>query len=873
MQRIPFTIILLAVLLPALHVCGQDSNVKPLLDRARYNINKGSADSALILADEILKLARQNHDTASLIRALSIKGKAVFKHGKNKEAVENYFEALRLCKSPADDKQIAYLYSDIGYTYFSQELFAEAISYYEKELPIRKALGQKKETCDALINIAGMTRHQKNYAKALAALEEVRTILQVSYDTATEGYYYINKGVILEVMGQQDSAAYCYHKAYDIWKLLNREDEIFKVTYNIGYLAQEKKNYREALGYYDIAIGSAKKFGLVREIAHVYGTMAEAYAGLHEYEKAYDCLYKYANLSDSISKSDFNNYVVKLDKQFQTEKNKETIQDQQLRLNTANLEVQQQRSKVLLAVLILVAVVLIAVVIFGYLSFKNRVQKKVDEAKNRFFANVAHEIRTPLSMIQGPVKVLQEKISDPALLHQLDIAERNTTRLNDLITQMLDLSKIDAAAYRLNERVGKLDDFIKELADQYKAQAAAKNINFAWTGDLYTGNLIFDQDALDKIIGNLLSNAIKYTPAGGNAGMDVTTRQQPGGTLMLQVAVWDTGTGISKDDQAKIFDRFYRAEAHNQIGIKGIGIGLSLVKDLVVLMGGSIAVDSEAGRGAVFTVDLPLRAAITTAAAVAADAVNYTVLLVEDDKDILDFNKTLLTGKGYTVLTGSNGEEAMTVLKDALPDIVVTDLMMPEKDGITLLKEMRANTATDHIPVIILSAKSAAPVRMEGVNEGAQAYLAKPFLPAELAGLIHNQLQLLQKQKERYQHQATQKDQNLEERFAGSDPFTRKCFATIQEHLDDATLSVEMLADLMNINRSHFQRKIKTLTGYSPSELIRTIRLEKALELLLKREGNITEIAYATGFTAQSYFTKCFSEHFGYPPSQALHQQ
>ncbi len=245
------------------------------------------------------------------------------------------------------------------------------------------------------------------------------------------------------------------------------------------------------------------------------------------------------------------------------------------------------------------------------------------------------------------------------------------------------------------------------------------------------------------------------------------------------------------------------------------------------------------------------------------------ILIVEDDKDILQFNRSLMEEEGYSVVTAQNGNEAIVALSNALPDLVVTDLMMPGKDGLELLKEIRANVLTAHIPVIILSAKASVQARTEGLAEGAQAYLPKPFSPAELKGLVRNQLQLLHSQKERYKADTTSDNKNVEERFSGTDPFTQKCYATIQEHLDDPQLSVEKLAELMTINRSHFQRKIKTLTGYSPSELIKTIRLEKALEILLKKEANITETAYATGFTSQSYFTKCFSEHFGYPPSQA----
>jgi two-component system sensor histidine kinase ChiS len=598
------------------------------------------------------------------------------------------------------------------------------------------------------------------------------------------------------------------------------------------------------------------------DIAHVYGTMAEAYAALNDYHNAYDHLYRYAEISDSVSKADFNNYIAKLDKQYQSEKKQETIQRQEL-------ELQKQKSSKLMLVLIFTVVLFVGVALFVYLTFKRSVQKRVEEAKGKFFANVAHEIRTPLSMIQAPVKALQGKVTDPDLRYHLDMAERNTVRLNELINQMLDLSKMEAAQYTLSESVGNIGEFVEQVAGRYEAAAKEKHIRFTSEVGRYAVPVLFDKDAVEKIVGNLLSNAIKYTPDGGAAGVDVGMIRK-GSSMALQVCVWDTGCGIARENQQKIFDRFYR-EKHGG-DTQGVGIGLSLVKDLVMLMNGSIDVESEPGKGAVFTVLLPVKDQRTSAEVHESEEGN-TILLVEDDSDILDFNRRMLSENGYRVVTARDGMEAGSMLNDLLPDLVVTDVMMPRKDGLALLNEIKANPLTEHIPVVILSAKASIDAKIQGVREGAQAYLPKPFHPDELMGVVRNQLLILEKQRDTFRQQAADATQQPEVRFAGTDPFTQKCYSLIAEHMDDAQLSVEKLAELMSTSRSHFQRKLKTLTGYSPSELIRIVRLEKAMELLQKREGNITEVAYLAGFTSQSYFTKCFSEHFGYPPSQVNRPQ
>jgi len=843
--------------------------IKQLLDRSRQlNTNK-NFDSAIIYADSALKLNSGPKDRQTTIKAMRLKGKAMFGLKKEKEAIDLYFAALRLCKMPEDKKESAWIYGEIGYVHFAQGHHQESKNYYRKEIAILKELLGRDSVAEQLINMSVMQQQLGEFDSALLSLNEVRDIIFRTNDRRLSGYYYLNMGAFYTARNLPDSARVYYLKAYDVWKALDNQSQLFKVTFNLGYYYYQKKDYKEAIRYYLLSEASANKFGMKRDIAHLYGTMAESYAAYGDHKNAYKYLYLYATLNDSFHNEDINNYVLKLDKQYQAEKSKQTIQEQELQIKTANLAVQKQKNTLLLIIIVFVLVVSGGAAAFGYSTFRNRVRKEVDEAKGRFFANIAHEIRTPLSMIQGPVEVLQSKVTDPALLQQLDTAARNTTRLNDLINQMLDISKIDAARYTLHESVGNIQYTAEQLFVQYRQQAAQKNIALSCQCDADTGNVLFDKDALEKIINNLAGNAIKYTPTGGATGIEIIARPQ-GQTVQLQINVWDSGPGIPEEEQDKIFDRFYRSAAQQKAGIKGVGIGLALVKELVGLMNGTIQVTSEPGKGSVFTVNCTLQKAAPTLQAIpATTGETKTVLLVEDDTDILQFNKGLMEEEGYTVITAVNGAEAVTTINTSLPDLVVTDLMMPQKDGLELLKEIRANALTAHIPVIILSAKASVQARMEGMTEGAQAYLPKPFSPAELKGLVKNQLQLLRNHKAHYMAQAADGQKNIEERFSGTDPFTQKCYAIIHEHLDDPQLSVEKLAELMTINRSHFQRKIKTLTGYSPSELIKTIRLEKAKEMLLKKEGNITETAYATGFTSQSYFTKCFSEHFGYPPSQA----
>jgi CheY-like chemotaxis protein/anti-sigma regulatory factor (Ser/Thr protein kinase) len=466
-------------------------------------------------------------------------------------------------------------------------------------------------------------------------------------------------------------------------------------------------------------------------------------------------------------------------------------------------------------------------------------------------------------MIQAPIKLLQSKVDDPEITKQLDYAERNLNRLNELINQMLLISKIDVSKYVINERFGNFKEFIDEIIETYQAESKLKQQLFSFDYHLLTNYFKFDADAIQKIISNLLSNAIKYTPEQGQIGLEITSTEK-----QLTILVWDNGIGIERHDVEKVFTRFYRSKESEKSKQKGAGIGLSLVKGLVDALHGSIDLQSAKGQGCVFTIQLPLQAQIKEQAIKTQE--QSMVLLVEDDKEIAEFNKQFLENNNYSVISAFNGIEAKELLLQLIPDIIITDLMMPDMDGVSLVKEIRANTNTEHIPIIVLSAKTSANSRLEMLSMGVQGYIAKPFLPDELLHLIASQLFMLKEKVVNFKQNVENKIENVEQKFKGIDPYTEKFFKIIFEQIDNSEFSVELFADMMATNRSHFQRKIKSLTGYSPSELIKLVRLEKSKELLQEKKGNITEVAYMCGFSSQSYFTKSFTQQFGQSPSQFL---
>jgi DNA-binding response OmpR family regulator/anti-sigma regulatory factor (Ser/Thr protein kinase) len=388
---------------------------------------------------------------------------------------------------------------------------------------------------------------------------------------------------------------------------------------------------------------------------------------------------------------------------------------------------------------------------------------------------------------------------------------------------------------------------------------------------LYSGQCYFDKDALEKILFNLLSNAIKFTAQQGK--VEVTIQQSKNN--ILQIIVADTGIGIAAKDLKHVFKRFYKSEENNK---QGTGIGLSLVKDLIALHGGSIQVKSEKNKGTVFTIEIPFETNPYIIEHIEiSDEINSentpTILIVEDNAEMIEYISSILKNENYNITKANNGVEAFKKAQEYIPDVVVTDVMMPDMDGNELTAKLKSTLATNHIPVIMLTAKSSLNSKFEGLEKGADIFLTKPFAAKELLLQIKNLLATQERLHEAYQRTAVVEPS--EEAIASrssvldtNDKFVQQVIEQVLLRLNDENFSIEELAEKIFLSRTQLHRKLKAITGLSASQLMRTVRLEKAMELLQANAANVTEAAYQTGFSSQSYFTKCFSEHFGFAPSE-----
>lgn len=529
--------------------------------------------------------------------------------------------------------------------------------------------------------------------------------------------------------------------------------------------------------------------------------------------------------------------------------------------------------------------------------------RELDVLKSQLFANVSHELRTPLTLILGPLGDALEGRFGPLneeLGRQLATAGRNAQRLLGLVDQLLDVARLDAGRLRLRVRRGDLAAFVRERAESFLPLAERRQINLALEVPPEIVEAWFDEEQLGKALDNLLSNALKFTPRQGRVHMALTA---PPGADRVEISVRDNGPGIPAGQLERVFDRFYQAEPMAQRW-PGVGIGLALSRQLVELHHGAIAVESAPGRGSRFTVTLPrghahfpaefLEDQATPAsrriasgwfvpspslfvdpgppqdeAEPDADEDRTTVLVVDDNPEVRAYIRRHLEPE-YRVVEAADGAEGLAAARRLVPDLVVSDVMMPGLDGNALFRSLREDPELELVPVVLLTAKASAENRIQGLRDGVDDYLVKPFDPRELKARVDNLIASRKRLLERL-GSAPQPLRALrvsEVKVPSADEaLLARVQGIIEQRLGDTELTVEALADVIGCDRSYLLRKLRALTGETPSGLIRSLRLQRAEQLLRAGAGTVSEIGYAVGFKSVAHFSNAFQERYGERPS------
>ena len=569
-------------------------------------------------------------------------------------------------------------------------------------------------------------------------------------------------------------------------------------------------------------------------------------------------------------------------------KQRSRLSDLNNKVDTYLAQYNHQKIYMLLGGVIIALLIGLIVYIYRTIILRRQLEEEATNAKLQFFTNVSHELRTPLTLIADPIEhIVNDENLTKRQRNMLQIVEKNVSILMRLVNEILDFRKIQNKKMKLTLSEFELTGYLKEWVSTFESIATKRKIKV----DLIIPapiRLCADIYKVERIFYNLLSNALKYTDEGGNITIKAKSTDET-----VEICVKDTGRGIAKEDIRHIFDRFYQVRNSNK---DGTGIGLAIVKAFTELQGGTAKVESEVGEGSEFTITLPKRVAgdnfqpadesytmndfLDESSAVTDISTENKVskitsdrqedkprvLVIDDNADIRAYATTLLSDE-YDVMEASDGAEGLRKAVREVPDVVVCDVMMSGMDGLECCKRLKADSLTCHIPVILLTAKTLDEYRAEGYAYGADAYLTKPFngnvLKARIKNLIANRKLL----KIVFGNDAQQVPTVPVAQSAESQ-FVEKFRTIIQANLGNSELNVETISHEMGISRAQLYRKIKSITGISPNDIVREARMRRADRLLETTDKSVSEIAYEVGFSSPSYFTKCYREFFGRTPNK-----
>ncbi len=875
---------------------ARDTNKVIILNNLSNEYKEVSTDTAMRYATEGLDMGRKIGFQRETARSYHLIGIIYRMQAKYIEALNFYEKSNEIYKELNYKPGIADCLNSKGILYKRLGQIDKALNFYLKSLNIYTEIGDTSRIADLSNNIG--TIYQKKeildtaliyYNTSLSMNKELGNINEI-------GNCYINIGEIYENQGIYDSTEYYYFESLKIFKELDNKRSFIYSNLYLGNYYNHISEYQKALPYLIIAFNNAREVGMIAQVGEAATGLSESYSQLGQDKQELYYLKLSNRINDSINLAEMENSIELTEIYIEIEKENE-IQDLNLK--------RQKLIRNFSMIAFVFALVLIFVVFRNY-RMKNKANKllaEMDQLKSRLFSNISHEFRSPLTLILGPIEEMLSKTEKkPASRKTVKMMRRNANRLLNLINQMLDLSKLDAGSMKLELVEGDLIKSLKLIVLSFASLAEQKKIKFIYTFPEEKWTTCFDQDKLEKILNNLLSNAFKYTPNEGEVKC-VVKMPDPGKNL-VEISIQDTGKGIPTDQLDKIFDRFHQVEESYELETVGTGIGLSLTKELVNLLHGDIKVESDLGKGTSFIIRLPVgkehlkeseyilvkkekltKPVLAEELEVVTEEEGYAegvyqgtkhdeelplVLIVEDHADIRTHIREHLEDC-FRIMEAEDGVAGLDKAIENIPDLVITDLMMPKMDGIEMCKKLKTDERTSHIPVLMLTAKASVEDRVEGLETGADAYVTKPFNIKELRVRVTKLIEQRKKLRERFSRNIKLEPKDIAITSA-DEKFLNRAIGIIEEKMGDFEFDAQTLQQEMTLSRSQLFRKLKALTDLSITEFIRTIRLKRGAKLLEQKFGNVAQVTYEVGFNNLSYFAKCFKELFGVSPSEYVKQ-
>lgn len=761
---------------------------------------------------------------------------------------------------------------DIGQHFFLQERYDSALYYFYQVLPLLKNSASKRTELARIYHLIGKTQEKKlELDSAAFYLERALRLSRETTNLELQGLSLLGIGQTLSLRGQLTEARGVYEEAYQLSRRSGYKEQELKAAEALYSISKRNNEFQKALRFYEI------------------------------HQQIQQDLFSEKNVRE----------IIRLEANNRFEKEKQALQFEQER------KLSRQRSlQYAIAIALGVSLLIILAIAWYYrqkqkantalqelnekISQQNRQLAELDQLKSQFFTNISHELRTPLTIING---MAGQIVQSPERWLQKGTAmiRRNSANLLNLINQILDLRKLERGSMQVDNIQGDIILYLRYLLESFHVLAESKEITIHFLPFSESMIMDFDKEKVRQIFSNLLSNAIKFTPAQGSIyvriEIDLLEDQE-----IPQFCIWvrDTGIGIPQEKLPHIFDRFFQVDSSPEgpgtRKSKGSGVGLSLVKELVLLMGGTIQVSSDPGEGTTFKVYLPISheapvqekddliqlestifpvsPPLEVPPVEMPDSVEETItnrphlLIVEDNPDVAQYLQSLLEEQ-YQLQFAEDGEEGIDMALASIPDLIISDVMMPFKDGFELCHTLKTEETTSHIPIILLTSREDEESKIAGLHRGADAYLTKPFNPKELFVRLKKLLDLRKQLQARYA-QLDLSSPPTQAAFKQEDVFIKKVRQVIEENLDDENFSIAALCRQVHMSRSQLHLKVKALTSRSTSHFIRAVRLHKAKEFLHKTDWNITEVAMAVGYQDPAYFSRTFAEEFGISPSDFL---
>lgn len=882
-----------------------------------------------------LQLARSIHYKHGTSQALVGLGNVYHMKGDYAAAKEYHLQNIAFCDSIQDFDGVASSYNNMGNIANEVGDYKQAIEYYTKSSELYQKTGAELPSAIVLANIGMIQNKLQSYNNAIRYFEQSNVVFRKLNYKPGINFVLKNMGIAFKNTGKLDDALQAYSEALDYYAAIRAVHQQSELLQNIGNIYWEKKDYGKAEAHYMNAlkitssvkdsVGMARAHNCLGALYHAKKDLHKAkehflkastisqvtrnpliqitaetdlhsvYAALGDFRNAYKIYKNYIGIRDSLHGIEKDKAAKEIEAKYQSERKEKEIALLSAQNQTKSLQIRKRENERIYLFSMVFITGVLGLVMYRMYAIKKRANtslQRLNQFQSNFFTNISHEFRTPLTLILSALEKKRSSLNQNSD-YDIKIIEQNTTRMLQLINQLLDLSRLEAGSEKLRVSEVNVLNFVRNLAASFTSLAEGRSIQFQIdiSGDDVIGYL--DTDKIEKIVFNLLSNAFKFTPPNRKVIFNAEANQK-----QVIINVIDNGSGIPPDSLKRIFQRFYQVNSADNRAYGGTGIGLSLTKELVELHGGTLTVDSEINKGSTFTLTIPLRGydqkTITTEGehekrnfmpALFDEPVTkkvgneddvehtpeedkFTILLVEDNADLLHYLSQSLS-KEYHILQARDGQEGYDTAAHHMPDLVITDLMMPKLDGRNMCKQIRDNEKTSHIPLIMLTAKADRESKLEGLDVGADDYLTKPFDAKELELKIRN----IQRQRERLHEHIRNKFLFPESNLTANDKFIQKATEIIYANISNPDFSIEEFHREMGYSRMQLHRKLKSIAGHSATEFIRLVRLKKAALLLEKGHDQVAQVAYDTGFSSPSYFTKCFREVYGLTPSEYAAQK